>query len=124
MYRNTGFPYRNISQYAFWRIVAPLVCTPWNCLIPWNCLLCLFNSSRSFSFCSLCFFCLSIYTSMISFNFLISASSCTMMYCLSPSLTEIASSRLHQSVCCKQIYDIVSIKSLLFSKEMLYSVFA
>ena len=25
MYRNTGFPYRNISQYTFWRTVAPLV---------------------------------------------------------------------------------------------------
>ena len=25
MYCNTGFLYRNISQYAFWRIVAPLV---------------------------------------------------------------------------------------------------
>ena len=25
MYPNAGFPYRNISQYAFWCIVAPLV---------------------------------------------------------------------------------------------------
>ena len=24
MNRNTGFPYRNILQYTFWRIVAPL----------------------------------------------------------------------------------------------------
>ena len=25
MYHNTGFPYCNISQYAFWRIFAPLI---------------------------------------------------------------------------------------------------
>ena len=28
MYRNTGFPYLNISQYAFWHIVAPLFGIP------------------------------------------------------------------------------------------------
>ena len=27
MYRNTCFPYHNISHYAFWRIVAPLPLT-------------------------------------------------------------------------------------------------
>ena len=27
MYRNTGFTYRNISQYAFWSMVAPLLVT-------------------------------------------------------------------------------------------------